>query len=180
LKQSIPYFSRLCNVGRLPGSENSGYRGKTGLHNYGSKLILWASPDYLRQHGEPTTVEELTDHQSLRYNVAESNTFRIFDADGKAHLLKLAGRISANNGSFLRDLTIAGHGILASPAFIWQAIADGELMPILHGCLLPNPNAYLAYPKTRYLSRRARVLIDFLKERFGDKHYWDQGLFPTI
>jgi DNA-binding transcriptional LysR family regulator len=34
--------------------------------------------------------------------------------------------------------------------------------------------AWAVYPRNRYLSRRARLFIDFLAERFGDKPYWDQ------
>lgn len=139
------------------------------------KLIFCASPGYLHQHGEPRSVQELKNHQFLRYNISDSNSFRIVDEQGKEHLLKLTGKISANNGGFLRDMAIAGHGILTTPTFIsWQAIASGDLVPILRDYQLPSPNAYAVYPKTRYLSRRARVLIDFLVERFGDNPYWDQ------
>ena len=49
----------------------------------------------------------------------------------------------ANNGGFLRDMAIAGHGILATPTFIsWQAIARGDRVRILFAYKLPQPNAY--------------------------------------
>lgn len=85
--------------------------------------------------------------------------------------------MNSNNGDFLRDMAIAGHGILATPTFIsWKALATGDLIPVLADFILPQRHAYAVYPQTRYLSQRTRVLIDFLVERFGDNPYWDQNI----
>ena len=75
----------------------------------------------------------------------------------------------------LRDMAMAGHGIVLTPSFFaWQAVAMGELVPVLQALWPPPLNAYAVYPQTRYLSRRARAFIDFLAERFGENPYWDQ------
>jgi DNA-binding transcriptional LysR family regulator len=77
----------------------------------------------------------------------------------------------------LKDMAIAGHGIVSIPTFIsWKAIAAGKLVPVLMDFKRPQPNAYAVFPQTRYLSQRTRLLIDFLVERFGDKPYWDQNI----
>ncbi|MCF6195062.1 MAG: hypothetical protein L3J50_00040 [Emcibacter sp.] len=34
-------------------------------------------------------------------------------------------------------------------------------------------NAYAVYPETRHLPNRVRRLIDFLKQKFTGKPYWD-------
>jgi len=74
-------------------------------------------------------------------------------------------------------MPVAGHGIIMVPTFIlWQAIAKGELRPILPDYTTLQLNAYVVYPQTRYLSQRTRVLIDFLVERFGENPYWDKNL----
>jgi DNA-binding transcriptional LysR family regulator len=92
-------------------------------------------------------------------------------------MVKMPAKMIANNGDFLKDMAVAGHGILATPTFIsWKAIAMGDLVPILSDYKLPQPNAYAVYPQTRYLSQRTRLLIDFLIERFGDNPYWDQNI----
>jgi DNA-binding transcriptional LysR family regulator len=72
-------------------------------------------------------------------------------------------------------MAIAGHGIILTPTFIaWQALATGDLQPVMSEHW-PSPlNAYAVYPQTRYLSHRARRFIDFLAERFGTNPYWDQ------
>ncbi len=86
----------------------------------------------------------------------------------------------ANNGDFLVDMAVAGHGIVSTPTFIsWKAISTGDLVRILPEYELPQPSAYAVYPQTRYLSQRSRALIDFLLGRFGDNPYWDQHIAAT-
>ena len=139
------------------------------------RLLLCASPDYLDLHGTPQTPEELSHHRILQYDVRGSNVLRLQDEQGKEKRVHVRPRMVANNGDFLRDMAIAGHGIILSPSFIaWQAIATGELVPIMRSFWPPCLNAWAVYPQSRYLSQRARAFIDFLVERFGENPYWDQ------
>ncbi len=141
------------------------------------KLILCASPDYLKEHGTPETPDDLKNHKLLHYNISGTSTWKLSDEKGKQYSINVTAKIIANNGNFLRDMAIAGHGIVSSPTFIsWKAIAIGDLVPVLSDYKLPQPNAYAVYPQTRYLSQRTRMLIDFLVERFGDNPYWDQHI----
>ena len=141
------------------------------------RLILCASPNYIEKHGIPLTPGEIKNHRFLHYNVSGATSLKLKDKKGKEHLVKLYAKMIANNGDFLRDMAIAGHGILATPTFIsWKALATGDLVPVLADYILPQLNAYAVYPQTRYLSQRTRVLIDFLVERFGDNPYWDQNI----
>lgn len=141
------------------------------------KLLLCASPEYLKKYGTPKTPNDLKNHHLLYYNIAETNTWKLTDKKGKKHTVSVNAKMIANNGDFLNDMAIAGHGIASSPTFIsWQAITTGDLVPVLTDYKLPQPNAYAVYPQTRYLSQRTRILIDFLVERFGDNPYWDQSI----
>lgn len=139
------------------------------------QLLLCASPDYLKENGIPETPADLKEHQYLRYKRPGKPVIKLKDKNNKEHSVKVSPKLTANNGDFLRDMAIAGHGIVTTPTFIsWKALATGDLVPILTDYKLPQLNAYAVYPQTRYLSQRARVLIDFLVERFGDHPYWDQ------
>ena len=140
------------------------------------RLMLCASPAYLEQHGTPRSVEELEQHRILHYDIGGGPVLRLADPRGGDQPLHIQPALVANNGDFLRDMAIAGHGIILTPSFIaWQAVALGELVPLLRDCWPAPLNAYAIYPQTRYLSRRARAFIDFLAERFGDNPYWDQA-----
>jgi DNA-binding transcriptional LysR family regulator len=139
------------------------------------RMMLCASPDYLDRQGLPLNPGDLGRHRVLHYDIGGGPVLRLADGRGGQQHLPIHPRLQANNGDFLRDLAIAGHGIVLTPTFIvWQAVAVGELVPVLRDYWPPPLNAYAVYPQTRYLSRRARVFIDFLAERFGANPYWDQ------
>ena len=139
------------------------------------RLMLCASPDYLERRGVPQRPGDLSRHRVLHYDIGGGPVLRLSDGRGGQRQLPVRPRLQANNGDFLRDMAVAGHGIIVTPTFIvWQAVAVGDLVPVLRDYWPPPLNAYAVYPQTRYLSRRARVFIDFLTERFGANPYWDQ------
>lgn len=141
------------------------------------KIILCASPEYLKQYGTPNIPGDLKNHRLLHYNVSGKSQWKLEDKQGTQHIVNVSSNLIANNGDFLKDMAIAGHGIVSSPTFIsWQAIAIGDLVPVLSDFKLPQANAYAVYPQTRYLSHRTRELIDFLIHYFGENPYWDQSI----
>ncbi len=139
--------------------------------------LLCASSQYLKNYGTPQTPDDLKNHQLLQYSVSEANTWQLTDKKEKLYTVNIKSKMMANNGDFLKDMAIAGHGVLFSPTFIsWKAIEAGELIPILTDFKLSFLNAYAVYPQARYLSQRSRILIDFFIKRFGDTPYWDQAI----
>ena len=138
------------------------------------RLLLCASPSYLEKHGKPRKPQDLKSHQVLGYKLGSGQTIRLSSKRGKEHLVHTSSRMAANNGDFLRDMAISGHGIVLLPTFIaWQNLSKRELVPILESYTPHALNAWAVYPQTRYLSQRTRRFIDFIAERFGDKPYWD-------
>lgn len=140
--------------------------------------VLCASPNYLKKQGAPKTPSDLKFHQLLHYNLSGSSTWKLTDKQGKKHIINISAHMVANNGDFLKDMAVAGHGIVMTPTFIsWREIAMGNLVSVLSEYDLPQLNAYAVYPQTRYLSQRTRALIDFLVGKFGDNPYWDQDIY---
>jgi DNA-binding transcriptional LysR family regulator len=141
------------------------------------RMVLCASPDYLAEHGVPEHPADLSRHSVLQYSAGGRQPLRIRDREGQSHPVAGQARIVANNGDFLRDMTAAGHGIYMTPTFIaWEALRDGKLVALLEDCPQPEIAAWAVYPRTRYLSMRARAFIDFLVDRFGEDPYWDRHI----
>ena len=141
------------------------------------RILFCASPDYLERHGMPSEPADLKNHSLLQYDLGTGSSLRLEDASGKEYMVPIQPRIVANNGDFLRDMAMSGHGIILIPSFIaWQAVAAGDLVSIMPDFCPPQRSAYAVYPQSRYLSQRARKFIDFLVERFGENPYWDQFL----
>jgi len=139
------------------------------------RIMLCTSPAYLEKYGRPEMPADLKNHRILQYDIGAGSTLRLEDRDGRIHNVPTRPHIVANNGDFLRDMAMAGHGITLTPSFIaWEAVAAGDLVPIMAEFCPRQLSAYAVYPPTRYLSRRSRVFIDFLVEKFGENPYWDQ------
>ncbi|MBQ0724524.1 MAG: LysR family transcriptional regulator [Cycloclasticus sp.] len=135
---------------------------------------LCASPAYLERYGTPQTPEDLKKHYLLGYSIKGSSIGQLRDKKGKLHRISGQNKLNANNGIFLKDMAVAGHGISGEPHFItWKAIKAGDLVPILTDYQLLGSQAYVVYPKTRYITQSTRRLIDFLVDYFGETPYWD-------
>lgn len=141
----------------------------------GITMVTCASPAYLRAHGTPATPEDLTAHQCLTYSYQDTpNMWRYRDQSGNDIEVRIHPHVEANNGDYLTSTAIAGHGIVRQPRFIaYEAIARGELVPILTDYVIPAVNAYAIYPPTRHLSQRVRAFVDFLVARYAGTPYWE-------
>ncbi len=141
------------------------------------RMILCAAPSYLAKHGKPKTLDDLRTHQTLQYTLNSGTGWRFEAANGKAKNVRIRPKIVANNGEYLREAAIAGHGIARLPTFIvWEALAAGTLKRVLPRQAISPLNAFAIYPQTRHLSHRVRALIDRLVESCAGKPYWDQGI----
>ncbi len=136
--------------------------------------ILAASPAYLKQYGMPQSPEQLKNgHVRVHYTGGRSS-WPILSSTGDIISIEMPSVINANNGDFLCQAAIDGRGIIFTPDFIcYKAIRQGQLIPLLRGYWCDNiVEGYAIYPQTRHLSRRVRILINYLSQYFGDKPYW--------
>ncbi|MEL6774728.1 MAG: LysR substrate-binding domain-containing protein, partial [Pseudomonadota bacterium] len=61
-----------------------------------------------------------------------------------------------------------GLGVTLQPDFIVERlVATGDLVRVLDTHAWPELSLYAVYPQTRHLSVKARVFIDFLRERLS-------------
>lgn len=134
-----------------------------------ARLLLAASPDYLRQHGLPQSPHDLVEHQALMYTFSSTGgVWTLQDGGGQSHRIKVRGALSSNNGLMLAQLAAAGGGITAAPDFLLAPwLQEGSLVEVLpewNRTVLP---IQAVYPTRRYLSARVQAMIGFLVEWFG-------------
>ncbi|MCX4188255.1 LysR family transcriptional regulator [Methylophaga sp. OBS4] len=139
-----------------------------------TRLMICGSPDYFEQNGLPETAEDLFyGHVKLQYtNVSAS--WQLRGHNGEPLSINLPAVLTANNGQFLHDAAVEGKGLILTPDFICShALRSGRLVSVLDDLLLQKEiGVYAVYPQTRYLSRRVRMLIDYLKDYFGNRPSW--------
>ncbi|MFM0199527.1 LysR family transcriptional regulator [Paraburkholderia fungorum] len=82
-----------------------------------SRLRILASPDYLKSHGLPKRVDELAKRSLLGFNQPESlNIWPILGPDNEPY--RIAPTISSSSGETLRQLALAGAGIVCLSDFM--------------------------------------------------------------
>jgi len=141
------------------------------------RFVVCASNDYLRRHGEPSHPDELSSHDGLYYgNLPEHLQWTFTGSDGESVTSRPKVRLRSNNGDLLLRAGIDGLGIAVMPTFIChQAIAAGSLIPILRDWHPQPATLYAVYSSRRHLPARVRLLIEHLKQCFGENPYWDRG-----
>ncbi|MCW8826525.1 MAG: LysR family transcriptional regulator [Gammaproteobacteria bacterium] len=141
-----------------------------------ARMLLCASPEYLQQHGEPQSPEDLKEHFGLSYsNISEGHLWQFTHEDGKSYSVHVPFRMRANNGEVLHKAALDGLGIVATVSFIcYRELEQGRLKQILSDYKTEEVGIYAIYPSQRHLPGRVRLLIDYLAERFGDEPYWDK------
>ena len=138
------------------------------------RVVVCASPAYLKQNGTPQQLEDLQGHRYLRYSYIE------LDANQPLHRwLQNNGQndsngMSSNNGDVLVEAAIVGAGIALQPTFIsGPAIKEGKLQVILHEYEPEPMGLYAVYAHRQLLASKVRSFVDFIDGYFGDPPYWD-------
>jgi len=138
------------------------------------RMVVCASPAYLKQNGTPQHLEDLQGHRYLRYSYIE------LDASQPLHRwLQNNGQndsngMTSNNGDVLVEAAIAGAGIALQPTFIsGPAIKEGKLQVILQEYEPETMGLYAVYAHRQLLASKVRSFVDFIDGYFGDPPYWD-------
>ena len=128
-----------------------------------SKVLLVASPEYLRTHGAPPTPGELAQHNCLVYTAAaRANEWTLVAPDGNEHSIAVRGTLQANTNVALRAAAVAGVGIANAAAFIVrEELARGALVEVLPGYSPKPRELYALYPQNRHLSPKVRAFVDY-------------------
>jgi len=131
-----------------------------------------ASPNYLERHGTPRTIEGLAGHVMIGF--VSSRTGQVmpleFTVDGRIREVILPARVTVSNSDTAATLVRQGFGLYQAPRLRFMAdIAAGRLVEVLADCPpTPTPISVL-YPRSRQLSPRVRVFIDWLVEILGPR-----------
>jgi len=132
--------------------------------------VLCASPTYLKKHGMPTHPMELRSHSCLHYGqIAIEHRWTLMGEDGE-YTVGVNGALCSNNGEALREAAMHGLGITLLPRFIVEsALQQGALQIVLPTYYPSELSIDVLYPVNRHLSVKIRLLVDFLRERFGQE-----------
>ncbi|MBC5781426.1 LysR family transcriptional regulator [Ramlibacter sp. USB13] len=128
-----------------------------------TRMVLCASPRYLKAHGKPKHPSELASHAVLAYSLlAAGDTWEFEGPDGTVPV-KVHPRMRTNNGDTCRAVALSHEGIVLQPAFIVdEDLRAGTLVELLPQYRAPDLGVYAMYPSRKHLLPKVRVLVDYL------------------
>ena len=145
-----------------------------GLKLADNRRVVVASPGYLARRGAPAEPGDLASHDCLTFgtygNQARGWQFTI---DGELVSMRVQGAMACNDGAVLRDWAIAGRGLAWRS--MWEVGEDlkaGRLVTVLDDFAAPDNAIHAVFPQRRHLPLRVRMLIDYLKNTYGNAAYW--------
>lgn len=122
------------------------------------RLLLTASPDFLKRHGMPTKPTDLTEMPCLVDTVPAHGKYWPI---GKK--VRVKSVVEANNGEMIRDLTLQGLGISYLPDFfVNDDLKSGKLVQVLPEINSDEVGVFAVFPPRRQISPNARTFVDWL------------------
>jgi DNA-binding transcriptional LysR family regulator len=133
-----------------------------------SEVLLCASPQYVKQHGAPRTLGEISRHACLNFSYEQLRHYwPIRGTDGETVNIPITGKVTSNNGDLLRHCALAGMGIVIRPSFaLGDDLAAGRLVRLLPDHHLGQLSVVMVYPSRRLLSAKVRSFVDFISKEF--------------
>jgi len=135
-----------------------------------NRRVVCATPEYLRQFGEPRHPDELREHACilLSNSAAGEQATWTFQKTGEApYRVPVSGRLISGSGQQVRDWVLEGHG-LAWRSFwdVRDELASGRLVEVLAQWSHAAAPICALYPSRRHVPARTRLFIDSLVRRF--------------
>lgn len=149
-----------------------------------TRMVLCASPQYLRESGTPRHPSELAQHRVIAYTLMSMGDQWEFEGPAgegpPAHsgrggrdgarapvTVKVNPHMRTNNGDTCCAAALRHQGIVLQPTFlVGPYLASGALVEVLPQYRSVELGVYAVYPTRKHLKPKVRALVDFLVEAF--------------
>lgn len=133
-----------------------------------TRMVLCASPEYLKAHGAPQHPAELAAHAVISYSYWSTKDEWHFDGPQGPVSVKTQPCMYTNSGDTCRAAALAHQGVILQPTFlVGEDLAAGTLVELMPEFRSIELGVYALYPTRKHVSPKVRALIDFLAEHFG-------------
>lgn len=129
-------------------------------------VITCAAPRYIEAFGTPKHPLELeTTHHCVNYFLAQTNRIVPFEFEKEGEKIEVNSRyiVSVNDARSYLAAALSGLGVVPLPRFMaTDALASGQLVPVLSDWTSAPIPLYIVYPPNRHLSNKVRVFVDWI------------------
>lgn len=137
-----------------------------------TRLVLCASPEYIREHGNLHHPSELEGHHVINYTLLSMGDLWEFKAEKEGQTesvtVRVDSRMRSNNGDTCVAAALGGVGIVLQPSFlVSDHLADGTLVELLPGYRSIELGIFAVFPTRKFVLPKVRLLIEFLSASLG-------------
>ena len=132
-----------------------------------TRMVLCASPKYLKKAGRPKHPSELAAHSILAFSYWSARDEWTFDGPDGPVSVTTHPCIRSNNGDVCRAGALQHQGIILQPTFIvGPDLASGALVELMPAFQAGTLGVYVMYGSRKHVSPKIRLLIDSMVEWF--------------
>jgi len=125
--------------------------------------VICASPDYLREHGEPTRLAEIAAHRCVVGALRGPPMVWYIQDQGVEKRITPPATHQISDGEAMVDAAMQGLGLAQLPiSMVRDPVGDGRLRLVLHQYAGSQIDIHAIWPKRAHLSPRVRYIVDGL------------------
>ncbi|TKC91668.1 LysR family transcriptional regulator [Trinickia terrae] len=130
------------------------------------RMLVVATPEYLKRHGTPKHPSDLLKHQSIGMRLPHGGIYHWeLERNGQKLQMDLPVRMALNEQLAIKQAVLLGLGIgFISERFIEEELKSGALTPVLVPWCQPFGGLRLYYSGHRFVPARLRAFIDLIHE----------------
>jgi len=139
---------------------------------YGFKIcdiprVLCATPEYLKENGNPKNLDELQRHNGLFYQLHDVlHDVWVFDGEGQETKVKMSGNRAGNDGDLVRRWCVQGKGIAAKSLLdMADDLLEQRVQVVLPEVQLKTTELWLVCPSRQSLTPAVRLLREFITQK---------------
>jgi len=132
------------------------------------RMLMCASPRYLRRHGVPRRPADLATHECLGFVYwTHRDRWRLIGPAGE-ETVRIKSKLTINNGEALRQAALAGAGIvMQSEMLLRDDLKSKALVRVLPRHAPPARAAHLLYLPDRRPTPKLQRFVEFVLQRLG-------------
>jgi DNA-binding transcriptional LysR family regulator len=134
------------------------------------RMCLVAAPDYVARRGLPASIEDLQQHDCIRFRFRKSNAIYRWELMRGEQMIdvEVNGPLIVTSSISMASAALDGIGIAYVFARQVQADLDaGRLVPVLPDCCPTFTGFHLYYPTRKQMPAKLRAFIDYCGKRLG-------------
>ena len=145
------------------------------------RRVVVATPKYLEKFGQPREQEDLSDHRFAHNNHVQPNSAIPFLDGNNVRPVPFEPVVLTNTIWMLESAIMSGECMALMPMFfVENKLASGELVPVLPRFRVQKLTIAAWYRKTPFTPMKIRILLNFLRQRYGDFPPWERRLLESM